>query len=343
MAKVRLPAFRGQGYALMPADPISTANAAVGHITGAIRQAARAVGTSFAYLLATAKVESNFDPGAKAATSSAQGLFQFIEQTWLTTMKEAGPRLGYGNYADAIVRRPNGRMEVPDPAMRREILGLRKDPQVNAAMAGAFTNNNAAILNARLGRAPTEGELYIAHFLGARGAGKLIEAASTDNPAGARLFPAAAKANRSIFYDKSGRALRASEVYANLTGRYEVARVHTAPVVRAAEPVRVAAAPDTAGTAQAFAAAQSAAAPQTRPPAPAPAEPIFHALFHSSERQEAVAPWVNQLWAPPGASPPARVAEAIPASPAEAPANGRPLDLFQDMAPDIRGLFTGRG
>src|SRR5690349_15855564 len=135
--------YRAQGFRFMSADPISTAaNAAVAQITGAIRQAARAVGTSFSYLLATAKVESNFDPGAKATTSSAQGLFQFIEQTWLATMKDAGPQLGYGRYANSIMRMPSGRMEVPDPAMRAEILGLRRKPEVNVAMGGALTNKN---------------------------------------------------------------------------------------------------------------------------------------------------------------------------------------------------------
>ncbi|HET7680825.1 MAG TPA: transglycosylase SLT domain-containing protein [Xanthobacteraceae bacterium] len=319
----------------MPADPISTANAAVAHITGAIRQAARAVGTSFSYLLATAKVESNFNPGAKAATSSAQGLFQFIEQTWLSTLKEAGPRLGYGAYADAIVKSPSGRMEVTNPAMRKEILGLRQDPQANAAMAGAFTNKNASILQSRLGRAPTEGELYIAHFLGAGGAGKLINAAATRNPPAAALFPGAASANRSIFYDKAGRARLASEVYANLTGRYEVARLGTTAMAAKEAPVRVAAAiPDPAGTTQAFAAYQ--------PPSPFRDEsgPVFHALFHTSERPEAVAPRINQLWGTPPAAGQARLAAAPTAA---APANGRPLDLFQDLPPDIGGLFRGRG
>jgi hypothetical protein len=321
----------------MPVDPISTANAAVAQITGAIRQAARAVGTSFSYLLATAKVESNFEPGAKAATSSAQGLFQFIEQTWLSTMKEAGPRLGYGAYADAIVKTGSGRMEVPDAAMRREILGLRRDPEINAAMAGAFTNKNASILTSRLGRKPTEGELYIAHFLGPGGAGTLINAASTSNPTAAALFPSAASANRSIFYDKQGRARLASEVYATLTGRYEVARLGTAQYVAgvAAPPVRLAAAtPDPAGTAQAFAAHQPLSA------APEQSGPVFHALFHTAERHEAVAPRINQLWGTPAAPASARVAAASVTS---APAAGRPLDLFQDMPPDIGGLFRGRG
>ena len=321
----------------MPVDPISTANAAVAQITGAIRQAAQAVGTSFSYLLATAKVESNLDAGAKATTSSAQGLFQFIEQTWLTTMKEAGPGLGYGAYADAIVKTRGGRMEVPDPAMRREILSLRSDPEINAAMAGAFTNNNAAILASRLRRKPTEGELYIAHFLGAGGAGKLINAASTSNPRAAALFPGAASANRSIFYDKKGRARLASEVYATLTNRYEVARLGTARQVAgvATPSANVAAAtPDPAGTAQAFAAYQAA------PAGPDESGPVFHALFHTGERHEAVAPRVNQLWGTAGNSAQGRVAAA---SASQAPAIGRPLDLFQDMPPNIGGLFRGRG
>lgn len=320
----------------MPADPIGTANAAVAQITGAIRQAARAVGTSFTYLLATAKVESNFDPDAKAKTSSAQGLFQFVEQTWLATMKEAGPRLGYGAYADAIVKTRSGRMDVANPAMRREILGLRQDPEANAAMAGAFTNKNASVLRARLGRAPTDGELYIAHFLGAGGAGKLITAASTSNTTAAGLFPGAARANRSIFYDRAGRARSSSEVYANLTGRYEVARLSTARAAAMAAPPRSAAAPDPAGVTQALAAYQPPAPPQEPGPA-------FHALFHTGERHEAVAPRINQLWASAPVSTQARVAEASAPSAAQAPANGRSLDLFQDMPPNISGLFTGRG
>ncbi|HEX9591052.1 MAG TPA: transglycosylase SLT domain-containing protein, partial [Bradyrhizobium sp.] len=59
-------------------------------IAGAIKQAASTTGASFEYLLATAKMESNFDPKASASTSSARGLFQFIDQTWLGTVKEAG-------------------------------------------------------------------------------------------------------------------------------------------------------------------------------------------------------------------------------------------------------------
>src|SRR5215469_13226672 len=101
-------------------------------VTGAIRGAAQATGTSFEYLLATAQVESGFNPHAAASTSSAGGLYQFIDQTWLGMLKDAGPSLGYGRYADAITKTPSGHFEVADPTMRGEIMALRKDPSANA-------------------------------------------------------------------------------------------------------------------------------------------------------------------------------------------------------------------
>src|SRR5271155_5562325 len=178
-------------------------------VTGAIRQAAQATGTSFQYLLATAQVESGLNPQAGAPTSSARGLFQFVEQTWLGTIKQAGPALGYGQYADAITQTPSGHYEVSDPAMRNAILKLRNDPTANAVMAGAFTQANAALLSERLGRSPSEGELYIAHFLGANGAARLISlAADNPNAIASNYFAHAAHANSSIFYDRATGAPR---------------------------------------------------------------------------------------------------------------------------------------
>ena len=46
------------------------------------------------FLLKTATRESSLNPDAKAKSSSAAGLFQFIEQTWLGLVKSDGPRLG---------------------------------------------------------------------------------------------------------------------------------------------------------------------------------------------------------------------------------------------------------
>jgi hypothetical protein len=192
-------------------------------VTGAIRDAARKTGAGFEYLLNTAIRESNLNPNAKAKTSSATGLFQFIDQTWLGTMKQSGASLGYGKYADAISKTSSGRYVVSDSAMRNEIFALRKDPTANAVMAGAFANSNAKVLTERLGRQPTDGELYMAHFLGASGASRFIRAAeSNPNAKAAAFFPRAANANTSIFYDKTGQARSLKQVYAGLVSRHNV-------------------------------------------------------------------------------------------------------------------------
>ncbi len=194
-----------------------------GRVTGAIRDAARQTGAGFEYLLNTALRESNLNPNAKARTSSATGLFQFIDQTWLGTMKQSGAALGYGKYADAITKTPQGRYVVNDPAMRQEILALRKDATANAVMAGAFANSNAKVLTERLGRKPTDGELYIAHFLGASGAARFISAAQAQPDAkAANFFPRAAAANASIFYDRQGGAKSLKQVYAGLIAKHDV-------------------------------------------------------------------------------------------------------------------------
>ena len=176
-------------------------------IAGSIKQAASTTGASFEYLLATAKMESNFNPKAAATTSSARGLFQFIDQTWLGTVKEAGAQLGYGKYADAITKNPSGSYSVSDPDARAAIMKLRDDPDAASSMAAVLTQSNSFKLTGKIGRRPTDAELYMAHFMGVGGAGKLISNAE-DNPnaSAARMFPNAAAANQSIFYDRSGQA-----------------------------------------------------------------------------------------------------------------------------------------
>jgi soluble lytic murein transglycosylase-like protein len=82
-------------------------------VTGAIRQAARMTGADFKYLLATAQVESNLNPNAQAATSSARGLFQFTEQTWLTTLKEQGGRSATAHMPTRLRGSPRATMPSP--------------------------------------------------------------------------------------------------------------------------------------------------------------------------------------------------------------------------------------
>ena len=308
----------------MLVDPSNqTAGAAV---TGAIRQAAQATGTSFQYLLATAQVESGLNPRAGAATSSARGLFQFIDQTWLATIKQSGAALGYGQYAAAITKTASGHYDVSDPAMRSEILKLRNDPTANAVMAGAFTQANAAVLSTKLGRSPSEGELYIAHFMGAGGAARLIaSAAKYPNASAASYFPIAARSNAAIFYDRStGQPRTLADVRNLLTARYDLAarsRPGTNAVAQADPP------PSTVPNAVSRMAAASAAtgADQTIP------------LSHSVR----TIPVVSRSAAPVAAAP---VAAAVPDTAgmtsafaaAAAPAHVEQSDIFH-------GLFSDPG
>lgn len=190
-------------------------------IAAALQNASAQTGADFSYLLNTAMRESSLNCSAKSNTSSACGLFQFTQQTWLGTMKQSGASLGLGQYASAITQDASGRYTVADPAVRKEILALRNDPQVSALMAGAYTAASKDRLESSLGRSVSQGELYIAHFLGAGGATKLISAAEdTPNSRADVLFPEAAAANRSIFYDKAGQPKTVAEVYNNLVSKH---------------------------------------------------------------------------------------------------------------------------
>ncbi len=185
-----------------------------------LKQASQATGISFDYLAKTAERESRFNPAAKAQTSSATGMFQFLEQTWLGMVKQEGPKLGLTNEAAAISG-DSGRFNVADGGMRQRILAMREDPGVSAMMAGAFASRNGKQLEEAIGRKPNEGELYIAHFLGASGARDLINLAKSNPEAkAASSFRDAAAANKSVFFDRTGRARSAAEVYGNLTASF---------------------------------------------------------------------------------------------------------------------------
>jgi len=351
----------------------ATATAAVDparvRVAGAIKQAASSSGTSFEYLLTTAKMESDFNPSAGASTSSAHGLFQFINQTWLGTVKEAGSQFGYGNYADMITKSSDGSYSVADPAARKAIMKLRDDPAAASAMAGALTQSNSFRLTGMIGRRPIDSELYMAHFMGVGGAAKLIGNAEDNGQASAaRLFPNAAAANRSIFYDRtSGRARSVSEVYSVLQQRYASAANSSATrsamasvggdIVKPSTAVASAApsvpAVDTAAYLSTF--------PDTRPVAPtpttqvasvspspvadaAPASPVFRSLFQDGgERAQPVSKTVRELWgnsASLTADPPAASATTPLATVAVLPAKASAasgLDLFSDR----NGTFSG--
>lgn len=176
-------------------------------VTTAIRTAADSAGVDFDYLYNQARLESGFNPDVRARTSSATGLFQFLDQSWLGVVRQHGAQHGLGWAAAAIRTDRNGRHSVSDPQLQRTIMDLRRQPEAASAMAAAFAADNRAYLSNRLDR-PTESvDLYMAHFLGPSGAGRFLEAhAANPDAAAAPAFGREARANRSIFFDRSGAA-----------------------------------------------------------------------------------------------------------------------------------------
>jgi hypothetical protein len=364
--------------AVEASTPIGPARAATA-VTGAIRNAANQTGTSFNYLLATARIESDLNPSLTMKSSSAAGLFQFIDQTWLGTLKQAGPAFGYGDYANAISRNSSGHYSVDDPEMRKEIIKLKNNPSANAVMAGVLTQQNSAALSRRIGRPPSEGELYIAHFLGAGGAGKLIQLAGSSPQANAAdAFPSAAQANRPIFYDRQGNARSVSGVYSEIVRRFKVASNGPAATLASAavHPLQQAAAApqvtrpilpvtDVAGVTKVFAvAAARSAATTVAPSAPvasmataapmatAPAAPSFNSLFSDQDRRTPIDPMVVALWSAPASQPQPNGAPTAPhpttdpqgqngVQSVKSSAGAGAFDLFGDTRPNARALFGG--
>jgi hypothetical protein len=174
-------------------------------VEAAIARAAEATTVDFGYLLAQAEVESSMNPEARAATSSATGLYQFIETTWLDTVKKHGHRFGLGDLAAQIDVTASGSAYVADPAQRQAILALRADPEVASLMAAGLAEDNRAHLAPILGRQPDHAELYLAHFLGAGGAGRFLSEMQADpSQSAAALFARPAAANRASFYAPDG-------------------------------------------------------------------------------------------------------------------------------------------
>ncbi len=184
-----------------------TARASNG-VINAIEQASKRSGVDFSYLVQQAAAESSFNPHAKAKTSSATGLYQFIDSTWLSMVDKYGDKYGIDS---------NG-------LTNKEILEMRKDPEKASFMAAAFASENEKTLNSNWGGDTGSTELYFAHFMGASGASSFLNARD-ENPmqAAADLFPRAAAANRNVFYDsKDGRARSLEEVYQFFDKKFQV-------------------------------------------------------------------------------------------------------------------------
>ena len=187
-AQPHLAKLMGAGGGVIPNPP------PLGGVFKDIDAGAAMFGVSPALMRATAWRESRFKPGAKNPNSSAGGLFQFTDATWNSMVAKYG----------ALVKMPMGT--------------TRFDPKWSAIMAAALTKENSQTITQITGAAPTDGELYAAHFLGAEGAARLMRMnKETPNDIAANYFEKAAVANPSIFYDKDGNTRSISQVYKDLT------------------------------------------------------------------------------------------------------------------------------
>jgi hypothetical protein len=139
------------------------------------------------YLQTIALIESGGDKNAKAGTSSASGMFQFTEGTWKQMTKEMGK-----DYSKED----------------------RFDPKKAAEVAEYFSKKQKSQIEKSTGREAGMTDMYMAHFLGAGGASKFLKAKDKDpTQSAAALDPAAAKANKNIYYNKEGKERSVQEVY----------------------------------------------------------------------------------------------------------------------------------
>jgi hypothetical protein len=146
------------------------------------------------YMATTAMLESGGNANARAKTSSAGGMFQFLDGTWKQLTKEMGK-----NYS----------------------LEDKFDPRKAAEVMAYFTQKNKKQLEKSTGRPASNTDLYMAHFLGAGGASKFLNAMGRNpNALAADMDPKAARANKSIYYDESGKPRTLREVYDLMGSKY---------------------------------------------------------------------------------------------------------------------------
>lgn len=202
-------------------DLSKLATQAGSQITAAIHQASQKTGVDFSYLMHQANAESSFRTDIQAQTSSATGLYQFIEKTWLGMIRDHGEKHGLAEFSQAI----DENASVSDPSVKEKILELRKDPEIASIMAAEFAAANKEFLETKTNLKNTDigaTELYFAHFMGANGAKSFLEALE-DNPlaSGANLFPKEARANRGVFFDKqTGAPKTLAEIYDHFNQKF---------------------------------------------------------------------------------------------------------------------------
>jgi hypothetical protein len=196
-------------------------------IINALRAAQQKVSADPFMLLAIAWKESRFDPLARNRHSSARGLLQFTTATWLTVIRDFGSRHGLAHFASVIRTDRDGKLSVTTPRLRRAILVLRDDPNLEVIMAAEQLAQQRGYLEAHLGRSAASADLYVLHLLGPEGAKNFLTQLA-QNPDGSSVAAVgqAAKPNLGLFV-RDGRILSMAEAYAGIqTTLYEQTTLH---------------------------------------------------------------------------------------------------------------------
>lgn len=193
----------------------------------AIYEASRSTGVDMDLLMLKAILESNIGEHQVAAHSSARGLFQFIEPTWLTLMKRYGADAGFPEYANAI--KIGRRSAIPhlkgaDEIFRPHILALRFDPYVSAyIMARQMQDEYYVIRSVKKSKDVDAIDYYTVHLLGLKLAREFYAMMrdEKDKPiaqAQNASLRESANLNRHLFF-KKGKALNAAEAYREIGWR----------------------------------------------------------------------------------------------------------------------------
>ncbi len=198
-------------------------------IMAAIRLAGLRTGVEFSYLMELAEAESNFDPEARAKTSSASGLYQFKDESWLDAIRTHGDSYGLGYYVTQVNYHldDDGVMQpfIEDPAVQQRVLDLRFNPVVAALLAAENVRSSRERLVDSLERQPGRTELYLTHFFGTSGAISFLrELAENPDRIASEIFPGPARRNRSIFQTRNHTPRTVAEVYRLLARKFNTAR-----------------------------------------------------------------------------------------------------------------------
>ncbi len=207
-------------------------------VAAALAAATRSTGADPVLLRAIAWQESRFSHRAGNRQSTARGLMQFTEATWLEVVRDFGARHGLAREAASLsTDARTGAITTRRPRDLRHVLALRFNPRLSAIMAAERLGAERAALEAMLGRPAGPTDLYLTHLLGPAGGRRFLTELGRGpaRPATEVLGAESIAANRGVFFDRStGRALSLAEVQAAVGRMLALQRAAPEPITLAA-------------------------------------------------------------------------------------------------------------